>query len=178
MDKLIPIERIENRIYLIRGTKVMLDKDLATLYGVKTKNLNKGVVRNRKRFPIDFMFQLNKEEYDRLRFQIGTLKQGQHSKYLPYVFTENGVAMLSSILRSERAIEVNIQIMRAFTHLRQLISSHKELAHKINELEKKHSKHEIEITTVFKLLKKLMEPVIVQPKPAKPIGFLADRKDK
>jgi len=169
MKDLVPIERIENKIYLIRGQKVMLDKDLAELYKVKTKNLNKAVARNRQRFPVDFMFQLSKEEHDSLRFQIGTLKKGQHSKYLSYAFTENGVAMLSSVLRSERAIFINIQIMRAFTHLRRLISSHKELARKIEELEKKHAKHEIEIATVFKVLKKLMEPT---PRPRKRIGFI------
>lgn len=169
MKDLVPIERIENKIYLIRGQKVMLDKDLAELYKVKTKNLNKAVARNRQRFPVDFMFQLSKEEHDSLRFQIGTLKKGQHSKYLSCAFTENGVAMLSSVLRSERAIFINIQIMRAFTHLRRLISSHKELARKIEELEKKHAKHEIEIATVFKVLKKLMEPT---PRPRKRIGFI------
>ena len=149
----------------------MLDKDLADLYKVKTKNLNKAVDRNRQRFPADFMFQLSKDEYDHLRFQTGTLKKGQHSKYLPNVFTENGVAMLSSVLRSERAIQINVAIMRAFTRLREIISTHKELARKIEELEKKYSKHEVEITSVFKLLKKLMEPEAKH----KQIGFLVDK---
>lgn len=170
MNDLIPAERIERKIYLIRGQKVMLDRDLAGLYKVKTKNLNKAVSRNQKRFPKDFMFQLNKDEYARLRFQAGTLKRGSHSKYLPYVFTENGIAMLSSVLRSERAVQINIAIMRTFTRLRTLISTHKELAHKIEELERKYTKHEIEITTVFKLIKKLMEPKPEPPR--KRIGFV------
>jgi phage regulator Rha-like protein len=134
--------------------------------------LNKAVSRNRKRFPEDFMFQLNREEYAALRFQTGTLKKGQHSKYLPFAFTENGVTMLSSVLRSERAIFINIQIMRAFTHLRRLITNHKELARKVGELERKYSKHELEITTVFKLLKKLMEKPMVEEKPTRRIGFI------
>jgi phage regulator Rha-like protein len=121
----------------------------------------------------DFMFQLSKEEHDHLRFQNGTLKKGQHSKYLPHVFTENGIAMLSSVLRSERAIQMNIAIMRAFTRLREIISTHKELANKIEELEKKYSKHENEITAVFRLLKKLMEPT--PETQHKRIGFITDR---
>jgi hypothetical protein len=175
MTNLIPVESVENKIYLIRGQKVMIDKDLAELYKVKTKNLNKAVARNRQRFPLDFMFQLSKEESDRLRFQIGTLERGRHSKYLPYVFTENGVAMLSSVLRSERAINVNIAIMRAFTRLRAILSCHKNLARKVEELEHKHSKHELEITTIFKILKKLMEKPIIEEKPKRHIGFLADK---
>ena len=147
----------------------MLDRDLAELYRVETFNLNKAVKRNISRFPADFMFQLTKEEYTALRFQLGMLKKGRHSKYLPYAFTENGVAMLSSVLHSERAIQVNIAIMRAFTRLRRLISDHKELASRIEELEKKHAKHEVEITSVFKLLKKLMSPP--PERPVKRIGF-------
>ncbi|MBN3032893.1 MAG: ORF6N domain-containing protein [Candidatus Saganbacteria bacterium] len=171
MNELVPIERIENKIYLIRGQKVMLDRDLAELYGAATFNLNKSVKRNTTRFPADFMFQLSRKEYAALRFQIGMLKRGRHSKYLPYAFTENGVAMLSSVLHSERAVQVNISIMRAFTRLRHILSSHKELARKIEALEKKHDKHEIEIATVFKVLKKLMEPPPA--KPVKRIGFVA-----
>jgi len=169
MVDLIPLEKIENRIYLIRGQKVMLDKDLAEFYGVKTFVLNQAVKRNIERFPEDFMFQLTREEVKALRSQfvilnghaVGPKKsyRGGHSKYLPYAFTEQGLAMLSGLLRSERAIQVNIAIMRAFVKLRQMLSSHKALAHKVEELEKKYSKHEIEITAVFKLLKKLMEPV-------------------
>lgn len=171
MNELMPIERIENKIYLIRGQKVMLDRDLAELYGVATFNLNKSVKRNILRFPADFMFQLSKNEYAALRFQIGMLKRGRHSKYLPYAFTENGVAMLSSILHSERAVQVNISIMRTFARLRHILSSHKELARKIEALGQKHDKHEIEIATIFKVLKKLMEPPPA--KPAKRIGFVS-----
>ena len=118
------IEEFRSRIHVIRGQQVMLDKDLAELYGVEVKNLNKAVKRNMNRFPIDFMFQLTKEEYNSLRCQNGTLKngRGEHSKYLPYVFTEQGVAMLSSVLRSETAIEVNVRIMRAFVAIRKYLA--------------------------------------------------------
>jgi hypothetical protein len=179
MTNLIPIEHIENKIYLLRGQKVMLDFDLAKLYQVMTKNLNKAISRNRKRFPEDFMFQLTKDEYNSLRFQIGTLKRGQHSKYLPYAFTEQGIAMLSSVLRSNRAIEVNIAIMRTFVRLRQVLANHKELADKLTQLEakvgKQLSKHDEEITIIFKLIKKMLT---VEAKPAKRIGFLVDNEDK
>lgn len=119
------LEEIRNRIYEIRGRQVMLDKDLAELYGVEVKNLNKAVGRNIDRFPDDFMFRLTKEEYDSLRFQNGTIKsgRGEHSKYLPYVFTEQGVAMLSGVLRSPIAVQVNIRIMRTFVAVRQYLSS-------------------------------------------------------
>ena len=119
------IEEIKSRIHIIRGRQVMLDKDLAELYGVEVKNLNKAVNRNIERFPEDFMFRLTKEEYDFLRFQNGTIKnrRGEHSKYLPYVFTEQGVAMLSGVLRSPIAIEVNIRIMRTFVAVRQYLAT-------------------------------------------------------
>jgi hypothetical protein len=121
------IEEIRNRIYEIRGRQVMFDKDLAELYGVEVKNLNKAVSRNLERFPDDFMFQLTKEEYDFLRFQNGTIKKGrgEHSKYLPYVFTEQGVAMLSGVLRSPTAVQVNIRIMRTFVAVRQYLAAPK-----------------------------------------------------
>ena len=121
------IEEIRNRIYEIRGRQVMLDKDLAELYGVEVKNLNKAVSRNIERFPDDFMFQLTKEEHEFLRFQNGTIKKGrgEHSKYLPYVFTEQGVAMLSGVLRSPTAVQVNIRIMRTFVAVRQYLSTPK-----------------------------------------------------
>lgn len=121
------LEEIRARIHAIRGKQVMLDKDLAELYGVETKNLNKAVSRNIERFPDDFMFRLTKEEYDFLRFQNGTIKsgRGEHSKYLPYVFTEQGVAMLSGVLRSPIAIEVNIRIMRTFVAVRQYLAAPK-----------------------------------------------------
>ena len=134
---LVPVEIIQNKIYLIRGRKVMLDRDLAELYGVTTGNLNKAVKRNAERFPSDFMYMLSKEESDSLSFQFGSLKRGEHFKYLPTVFTEQGVAMLSSVLNSDRAIEINIQIMRVFTELREMMASHKDLARKIENLERK-----------------------------------------
>ena len=116
-SSIISQEIIENKIYLIRGKKVMLDSDLAKLYEIETKAFNRAVKRNFERFPEEFMFQLSKEEYTSLRYQIGTLKRGQHSKFLPYVFTEYGVAMLSSVLNSKRAIQVNIQIIKTFVRL-------------------------------------------------------------
>ncbi|TKB63988.1 MAG: ORF6N domain-containing protein, partial [Nitrospira sp.] len=130
-------EHVEQDILLIRGHRVMLDTDLAKLYGVPTKRLNEQVQRNKKRFPSDFMFQLTPEEVERLRSQIATLKpgRGQHRKYQPYAFTEQGVAMLSSVLHSERAI---LAIMRAFVQLREMIGSNKRLARRLNELEKKY----------------------------------------
>lgn len=132
MKELIPVEIIERKIYLIRRHKVMLDRDLAALYGVETKALNRAVKRNLQRFPDDFMFQLTKEESENLRFHFGTSSWGGQ-RYLPYAFTENGVAMLSSVLSSERAVEVNIQIMRTFTRLREMLLTHKDLQRKIME---------------------------------------------
>jgi phage regulator Rha-like protein len=165
----IPIERITRAILLIRGQKVMLDTDLAELYGVETKALNRAVKRNLARFPGDFMLQLNVEETERLRYQTGTLKtgRGRHRKYRPYAFTEQGVAMLSSVLRSERAVRVNIEIMRAFVRLRQMLSSHADLARKLAALEKKY---DAQFKVVFDAIRELMAP----PEPArkKPIGFL------
>jgi hypothetical protein len=139
MRTIVPIEVIERKIYLIRREKVMLDSDLAKLYGVTTKRLNEQVRRNLKRFPLDFMFQLNEEETEILRSQIAT-SRFQHGgrRYLPYVFTEQGVAMLSSVLNSERAILVNVEIMRTFVKLRKMITSHAELAKKLDALEKKY----------------------------------------
>lgn len=128
---LIKPEQIEQVILLIRGQRVMLDRDLAALYGVETKNLNKVVRRNLERFPADFMFQLTAEEAEASRFQFGTLKRGQNIKYLPHVFTQEGVAMLSSVLRSPRAVQVNIAIMRVFVRLRETLALHKELARKL-----------------------------------------------
>jgi hypothetical protein len=138
-------ERIEHAILLIRGQRVMLDRDLAVLYGVETKNLNKAVRRNIERFPADFMFQLTQEEAEACigsRFQFGTLKRGQNIKYLPQVFTQEGVAMLSTVLRSPRAIQVNIAIMRVFVRLRETLALHKELAQKLAELERKVETHD------------------------------------
>jgi len=165
MKNLIPSKVIERKIYLIRGHKVMMAKELASLYGVSTKRLNEQVKRNIKRFPDDFMFKLTSEEALMFQFgisssrsQIATLKQGQNIKYLPYAFTEQGVAMLSSVLNSELAIQVNIAIMRAFVKLRQIISTHKELAHKLEDLEHKIEKHDTEIQSIFEAIRQLMAP--------------------
>jgi len=161
----IPVERIEKAILLIRSQKVMLDKDLAELYGVETKQLKRAVRRNIKRFPADFMFELKKEEYDSLRRQFGTLKRGEHSKYSPMAFTEQGVAMLSSVLNSQRAIDVNILIMRAFLRLREMVSSHRDLLRRVEEMERKYDR---QFQVVFEAIKQLMaEPE----RPKKRIGF-------
>ena len=168
----IPIsdEHIINRIFFVRGRKVMFDSDLAGLYEVKTKVFNQAVRRNIERFPDDFMFLLTKEEYRALRSQIVTLEtgRGQHRKYLPYAFTEQGVAMLSSVLKSRRAIQVNIQIIRTFTRLRELMASHEELRHKIEELEKKSDQR---FKTIFELIKNLLDEKV---KPRAKIGFSAN----
>jgi len=160
MDSLVPVELIEKKIYLIRGHKVMLDSDLAELYGVATKVLLQAVKRNLTRFPEDFMFILKYQDVAALRSQIVTLKKGrgEHRKYLPYVFTEQGVAMLSSVLNSERAVQVNIAIMRAFVKLREMLSTNKELAHKFAQLEKKIEKHDDEIKLIFDAIRQLMAP--------------------
>ncbi len=167
-QSIVPIELIEKKIYLIRGHKVMLDSDLAELYMVETKMLVRAVKRNIDRFPADFMFQLTKEEFDNLRLHFGTSSQWGGRRYLPYVFTEQGVAMLSSVLRSERAIQVNIAIMRAFVKLREILSAHKELAYKLAELERKIERHEEEIKAIFDVIRQLMKP---SEKPRRRIGF-------
>ena len=138
MKELIPIEIIETKIHIIRGHKVMLDKDLAFLYGVKPIRLREQVKRNLKRFPDDFMFQLTEEEIDFMVSQNAIPSRKHLGGYNPYVFTEQGVAMLSSVLNSERAVEVNIQIMRTFVKLRELMATHKDLARKLNDMEKKY----------------------------------------
>ncbi|MBE0427070.1 MAG: ORF6N domain-containing protein [Nitrospirae bacterium] len=157
MEILVRQEVIERRIYMIRGHKVMLDSDLAELYGVETKRLNEQVRRNLSRFPDDFMFQLTAEEEFSLKSQIATLKTGRglHRKYLPYAFTEQGVAMLSTVLNSERAIQVNIAIMRSFIKIREMLSAHKDLARKLEEMEKKY---DAQFKVVFDAIRQLMTP--------------------
>jgi len=154
---IIPEETIIGKIYYIRGEKVIFDRDLADLYGVTTGNLNKAVKRNIKRFPEDFMFQLNKDEaVVFLRFQTGILnknKRGQHMKYRPYVFTEQGVAMLSAVLKSERAIEVSIHIMRIFIKMRKLLTVHKDLQSKLEKMERENKEN---FKVIFKIITKLM----------------------
>jgi len=154
MPNLISAESITNKIFVIRGKRVMLDSDLAMLYGVSTKRLNEQVRRNKKRFPEDFMFQLTKEEVNFLRSQNATSKRGGR-RYLPNVFTQEGVAMLSSALNSERAIMVNIQIMRAFAQLRRMLLTNRDLRRKIEEMEKKYDK---QFAVVFQAIKQLLEP--------------------
>lgn len=165
---LVPTESIEHASFLIRGQKVMLDRDLARLYVVQTKNLNKAVSRNLDRFPTDFMFQLTAGEHESLRFQSGTLKRGQHSTYLPFVFTQEGMAMLSGVLRSPRAVQVNVAIMRAFVRLRETLSLHKELAHKLAALERKIENHDETIRSLFDAIRQLMTP---EETPHREIGF-------
>ena len=177
-NSFLPVERIENKIYLIRGKKVMFDRDLAELYGVETRIINRAVKRSKKRFPADFMFQLNKQEAEiwrsrsqngilneSSRFQIGTLKRGQNIKYSPYVFTEQGVAMLSSVVNSERAIQVNIQIMRTFTKLREMLATNKELREKIEKLERKYDQR---FKIVFNAIRNLLS---TEEKPKGQFGF-------
>lgn len=165
----IPTERIEKSILLIRNEKVLLDGDLAELYGVQPKVLLQSVKRNLDRFPQDFMFQLTREESDSLRSQFVTLKlgRGQHRKYLPYAFTEQGVAMLSSVLRSPRAVRVNVEIMRAFVRLRQMLASNAELARRLDELERKY---DAQFRVVFDAIRQLMIPPD-QPAKKGRIGF-------
>jgi hypothetical protein len=174
-DLVLLSERLDSLIYEIRGQKVMLDRDLAALYGVETKNLNKAVRRNLDRFPADFMFQLTWEETESLRFQIGTLKQGQHIKYRPMAFTEQGVAMLSSVLRSKRAAQVNVLIMRVFVRMRAALSDNRELAHKLAALEKELKErldaHDAAIVTVLQRLLDLIDPPALPEPPKKEIGF-------
>ena len=161
------VEVIEKKIYLIRGQKVMLDADLAYLYGVETKVLLQAVKRNLKRFPSDFMFLLKNQELAALRSQFVTLKKGrgEHRKYPPFVFTEQGVAMLSSVLKSERAVQVNIEIVRAFVRIREVLATHKDLARKLGELEKKYDG---QFRIVFEAIRQMMAPV---PKKKNRIGF-------
>jgi hypothetical protein len=166
----IPVERIAQKIYLVRGQKVMLDSDLAELYEVETKVLNQAVRRNIERFPEDFMFQLVPEELENLRSQIVTSSSGYGGRrYLPYAFTEQGVAMLSSVLKSERAVEVNIAIMRTFVKMRELMASHVELARKIEAMEKKYDE---QFQEVFTIIKKMLIP----PPSNKIAGFIGSKK--
>jgi len=165
---LIQPPQIEQAILLISGQRVLMDRDLAAMYGVTTGNLNKAVRRNLDRFPADFMFQLTAEEAETSRFQIGILKRGLNIKYLPYAFTQEGIAMLSGVLRSPRAVQVNIAIMRAFVRLRETLALHKELAHKLTDLERKIENHDENIRTLFEAIHQLMNPP--EP-PHKEIGF-------
>ena len=166
---IVPHERIYKSILLIRGYKVILDKDLADLYGVSTSNLNKAVSRNIQRFPEDFMFLLNSKEFENLKFHFGTSSWGGTRK-LPRAFTEQGVAMLSSVLRSKRAVAVNIAIMRTFVKLREILATNKVLRRKIESMERKY---EEQFKLVFKVLS---EMIMVEPKPKSQIGFHTEAK--
>ncbi|MDP2758872.1 MAG: ORF6N domain-containing protein [Sideroxyarcus sp.] len=165
------VEQIESQIFLIRGQKVMLDSDLAKLYGVENRALNQAVKRNVERFPEDFMFQLTSEEYESLRSQFVTLKagRGQHRKYLPYAFTEHGALMLGNVLKSERAIEVSLMVVRAFVRMRELVAGNKELAQKLNQLERKVGAHDKAIAEIINAIRQLMVPE--EPKKKRSIGF-------
>lgn len=169
MDEIVPIENIANRIYLVRGIRVMLDRDLAELYGVETKALKQAVRRNTERFPEDFMFELTRQEFNNLRSQIVTSSWGG-SRYLPMAFTEQGIAMLSSVLRSDRAIQVNIQIMRTFTQMRRMLAENEELRQKIEALEQKYDE---QFEMVFQAIKEIL---FEEKGPQKKIGFTAKEK--
>ncbi len=186
-NELIPIERVEKLILLLRGEKVLLGQQLAKLYGVPVKVLIQAVKRNRSRFPEDFMFQLSREEFDHLkthfvtsnagralRSQFVTLMRGQQLKYLPYACTVQGVAMLSSVLRSERAVQVNVAIMRAFVSLRRMLAGNEVLARKLAELERRLEGHDQAIKSLFDAIRELMSPPA---KPSREIGFHAIGKE-
>lgn len=167
MDLAIPDELILSKIYLIRDQKVMLDSDLALLYGVETKRLNEQVKRNADRFPEDFMFQLSLEELDSLKSQFATSSWGGKRK-LPYAFTEHGVLMLSGVLNSQTAIQVNIRIMRVYSKLREMVLTHKDILLKLDQLESQTSQNSDDIQVVFSALKQLIDP---QHPPRRMIGF-------
>lgn len=168
MSNLIPTEAISSKIYLIRKHKIMLDRDLAELYGVETKQLKRQVRRNINRFPPDFMFELTKEEVENIRSQIGTLKKGAHMKYPPMVFTEHGAIMAASVLNSQRAVEASIFVVRAFVKLREILSTHKNMTKKLEALEKRLTEHDENFQVVFEAIKQLLE---VDEKPKRKIGF-------
>ncbi len=174
-----PAPLIESRIYLIRGQKVLLDSDLAALYEVETKTLNRAVKRNRERFPEDFMFQLSVEESrELLRCQIGASNQGRGGRrYRPYAFSEQGIAMLSGVLNSRRAIEVNIAIMRTFVRLRQLLATHEELARRLEQLEWRQNEQGHQIEAVFETIQHLIEAPAEQ-EPKRRIGFPSDQSER
>jgi len=175
MKEIIPQENVGEKIFLIRGQKVMIDRDLAGLYGVETKYLNRQVRRNIKRFPIEFMFRLTKTERNELVTICHRFKTMKHSSSLPYVFTEHGVVMLASVLNSEIAIKISIIIIRTFVKLREIFAIHKELAYKLAELENKIGKHSEDIKVIFQAIHQLMTPPPSPPsKPKDPIGFHAD----
>jgi hypothetical protein len=167
-NALVPIERIESLIFLIRGHKVMIDADLAELYGVTTKRLNEQVKRNKGRFPRDFMFQLTAREKAEVVANCDHLQKLKFSPVLPYAFTEHGAVMLASVLNSPVAVEASIQVVRAFVKLREILGTHRKLAVKLMELESRMQGHDDDITALFEAIRQLMEP---SDKPARRIGF-------
>jgi hypothetical protein len=178
-QNLISIATIERQILVLRGHRVMLDRDLAEIYGVKLKRLNEQVKRNRDRFPDDFMFQLKLEEGKlviRSRSQIATLKRGENVKYRPHVFTEHGAVMLANVLRSPVAVRASIQVVRAFVNLRRMLATHEDLGRKVEAIERRVGKHDVELQDVLSILRKLLEPPPLQPK--RPIGFMPLAKGK
>ena len=176
MTKFIPVQKITNKILLVRNEKVLLDRDLAELYGVSTKVLNQAVKRNARRFPPDFMFRLTKMEKDELVTNCDRLRMLKHSSINPRAFTEQGVAMLSSVLNSHHAIGVNIAIMRAFVHLRKMIASHKEFAKKLRELEYHLKDHDEKIHAIFEAIQQLVS--LPSDDSKKKIGFTAKEARK
>jgi len=173
-NKLITIEVIENKILLIRDQKVMLDSDLAQLYGVSTKRLNEQVKRNIKRFPTDFIFRLNKNEKNEVVANCDHLKKLKFSSTLPYAFTEHGAIMLASVLNSSKAIEMSIFVVRAFIRLRQILSTHTELAQKLKDLELKINSQDEHIRTIFEALNQLLSP---PDPPKRKIGFVIENEN-
>jgi phage regulator Rha-like protein len=170
-DKIVPVEIIARKILVVREQKVMLDSDLAELYEIETKTLKRAVKRNIDRFPFDFMFELSKEEYDSLRYHFGTLKKGEHSKYLPCVFTEQGVAMLSSVLRNKKAVQVNIAIMRTFVELRTFLATQKDVKIELVEHRRILQKQSSQIQSIFEAIEQMMKP---PEKPKRSIGFYVE----
>ncbi len=171
MSTIMLVKAVEKRIFVIRGQKVMVDRDLAGLYGVETKYLNRQVKRNLERFPAEFMFRLTHKEKNELVTNCHRFNSIKHSSVLPYAFTEHGVAMLASVLKSEKAIKISIHIVKTFIKLREVIWSHKKLAGKLNELEQRVSKHDTEIKTILEAIRQLVPE---SDKPKRKIGFHAD----
>lgn len=174
----IPDEVLMNKIYLIRGQKVMLDNDLAELYGVETKRLKEQVRRNNIRFPEDFMFELTKEEYQLLKAQFRKFGHGEHSKYLPFAFTEHGVLMLSSVLNSDRAIKVNIQVMRIYVRIREMMILNKDIVKQLENIQNKLASHDDQIMVIFEYLKQFEEikQQEIEQKERPLIGFKTKKK--
>ena len=176
---LIRIETIERQIFLLRGHRVMLDRDLAELYGVELKRLNEQVKRNQDRFPEDFMFQLTLEEGKAvlaLRSQFATLKRGEHLKYAPRVFTEHGAVMLANVLRSDVAVRASIQVVRAFVNLRRILATNNVLLRKVEAIERRVGKHDAELQEVLRILRRLLEPPPLRGK--RPMGFISPERGK